>query len=160
MGLLAWSWVPVPVLLAWFGVPLAFADLRHRRLPDCLTLSAVPAFALLFTLLGTFGPDAGIAGRAFLGAGVFFGIHLLVHLIRPAALGGGDVKLSATVGAVAAAVSWPALMAVALGAMVGTALVAVVWRGPPGDDGVPHGPGMLGATWLATVLAGQGALFG
>ncbi|GAA2818332.1 prepilin peptidase [Crossiella cryophila] len=163
-GLLSWAWLPVPVVLAWLAVPLAAVDLRHRRLPDLFTLSAVPVFAVLITLAAVFGPDAGMAVRAGLGAALFFLTHLAVHLISPGSLGAGDVKLSASVGGLAAAVSWPALIVVTVLAGVVTVIADLVRRprvrAPPVHRGVPHGPGLLAATWLVTVLAGQGGVLG
>ena len=41
-GMPAW-WLPVPLLLAAFGVCLAAVDLAQRRLPDALTLACYPA---------------------------------------------------------------------------------------------------------------------
>jgi prepilin peptidase CpaA len=78
------------------GVVLAFAcvsDLRTRRIPNALTLSAV-AGALLFHLItgGMSAAGWSLAG-AFLGAGLFFPMFAL------RGMGAGDVKLLAAVGA-------------------------------------------------------------
>ncbi|MGW0517240.1 prepilin peptidase [Crossiella sp. NPDC003009] len=163
-GLLSWAWLPVPVALAWVAVPLAAVDIRHRRLPDVLTLTALPVFAVLVTLAAVLGPDGGMAIRAALGGALFFLTHLVVHLLSPGSLGAGDVKLSASLGAVAAAVSWPALIVVAAAAGTVTAVADLVRRlrvrAPPAPAGMPHGPGLLAATWLVTVLAGQGGVLG
>jgi len=134
-------WLPVPLLLAWLGVLLAAADLRCGRLPDALTLPAYPAVAVA---LWSAGADPG---RALGGCLVFLAAHLAVRRLRRSALGGGDVKLSGALGAVLGAVSWQALPVAAAVASAITLVVAVRWPA----DGLPHGPGLVGATWLTSV---------
>ena len=137
-------WLPVPLVLAWFGVLLTVTDLRHRRLPDALTLPAYPVVGVTLWLC-----DAD-PWRAVAGCVVFGGFHLLVRLVSPSAMGGGDVKLAGPLGAVLASVSWPALPLAAGLASAVTLVLGLWWRG----DGLPHGPGLLAATWLVAVSAG------
>lgn len=137
-------WLPVPLLLAWLGVLLTATDLRHRRLPDALTL---PAYPVVGAVLWLCGADLW---QALAGCLLFGGVHLLVRLVAPSAMGGGDVKLAGSLGAVLGAVSWLALPVAAVLASVIT-LVLGLWSRA---DGVPHGPGLLAATWLVAVSAG------
>ena len=77
-------------VLAWLVV-LCVYDIRERRLPNWLTVPG--ALAILAV--------AAMAGRgvpALLGAIGLAGLYLVVHLISPAAMGAGDVKLAAGVG--------------------------------------------------------------
>lgn len=153
-GALPGAWVPALLGLGWLGVALGAVDLVHRRLPDALTLPALPAALLL---LAPHGP--GAVARGLGGAGIAAGTHALVRWCAPRALGGGDVKLAAPLGAVLAAVSWAALAPAALLASLGTALVALVGvalRRVGRGDGVPHGPSMLLATWLVATVAATG----
>jgi leader peptidase (prepilin peptidase)/N-methyltransferase len=150
-------WFPVPLLLIWFAVLLAATDLRHRRLPDALTLPAYPALAAALALAAWGGGGWPLAAGAAAGAAGFLTVHAAVHAIRPNALGAGDVKLSGTVGAVLGAVGWPALVIAAWLAAVCTLVlrllttrrVATHWR-----DGIPHGPGLLAATCLMALFPG------
>lgn len=146
-GALPGRWVPVLLGLAWFGVAAGLVDLRHHRLPDALTLPALPVALLLLVPLGGAAVAWGAAGAA-----AAVGAHAAVHLYAPGALGAGDVKLAAPLGAVLAAVSWPALLLAAVLASVLTAVLGLVTcgRGP-----LPHGPSMLLAT---AVLAAAGAV--
>ncbi|QFZ22097.1 prepilin peptidase [Saccharothrix syringae] len=138
------EWLPLALLLAWLGVLLSAVDLRHRRLPDVLTL---PAWPLVGAALWWAGAEPR---RALAGGAVFFAGHLVVRLVAPSAMGGGDVKLAAPVGAVLASVSWLALPA---GAAVASAVtLALALRRRAG--GVPYGPGLLTAAWLAVASAG------
>jgi len=143
-------WCPVPLVLAWGGVLLGGADLVARRLPDALTL---PAYPLVAGLLGiaTFGAgNTDPLGRAALGALLWAGGYAAVRLVSPRALGGGDVKLAGSLGALTAATSWSGLLLAVLAASVLTATVALPAR-LLGYPEVPHGPAMLAAAWLVVV---------
>jgi leader peptidase (prepilin peptidase)/N-methyltransferase len=140
-------WLPLVLGLGWLLVACGAVDLAHHRLPDALTLPAVPAVLLLLVPLGF-----GAVLRAACGAGVLLGAHAVVHLVSPRALGAGDVKLAAPVGAVLAAVSWPAvLLGTVLAALISATLALILLR--RGRREVPHGPSMLGASWAVVALA-------
>jgi prepilin peptidase CpaA len=74
----------------------AVTDARTGRIPNALTLPALVGGLLLNAALhGTYGAVASIAGVVLAG-----GIPALLHRItRGAAIGGGDVKLFAALGA-------------------------------------------------------------
>ncbi|MDX3661933.1 A24 family peptidase [Streptomyces sp. ID05-26A] len=127
---------PSSFLLAWFGIVLAMIDLRHHRLPDALTLP-LGASLLLLQFHGL--------GAAVLSALVFGGAHLAVRRWRPALMGGGDVKLAFGLGA---ALPLPALLPAAILSSVVTLGVAALRH----RRAVPHGPGLLAATWALTTL--------
>jgi len=164
--------VPAVLGLGWLAVAAGAVDLRHRRLPNALT---VPAFPLALLLLLPVGPATVVRGAV--GAVVAAGVHLALHLVDRRALGAGDVKLAAPLGAVLAAVAWPALVLAAVVAAVCTVVHGAVraavrsavprvragtgegharagpaWGWRPGGSAVPHGPSMLLATWLVTVV--------
>ncbi|SFQ97791.1 leader peptidase (prepilin peptidase) / N-methyltransferase [Lentzea waywayandensis] len=127
---------PSSFLLAWFGIVLAMIDLRHHRLPDALTLP-LGAALLLLRFHGL--------GAAVLSALVFGGAHLAVRRFRPAFMGGGDVKLAFGLGA---ALPLPSLLPAAILSSAVTLVVAALRR----SRAVPHGPGLLAATWALTTL--------
>src|SRR2546430_2437002 len=56
----AWPgwWLPLPLVVTALAVPLVMADLRHRRLPDVLTMPAYPLVGLAGALCppGRAGP--------------------------------------------------------------------------------------------------------
>ncbi|MEU0884474.1 A24 family peptidase [Lentzea sp. NPDC005914] len=127
---------PSSYLLAWFGIVLAATDLRHHRLPDALTL---PLGALLLLL------QFHRLGAAALTALLFGGAHLAIRRVRPALMGGGDVKLAAALGAT---LTLPSLLPAAILSSAVTLAMAAVKR----SRRVPHGPGLLAATWALTTL--------
>ncbi|WP_328397106.1 A24 family peptidase [Nocardia sp. NBC_00416] len=156
---------------AWCGV-LSISDLRTRRLPNSLT---VPGAATVLGYAALTGQCAA-AGR---GAVLLAAPYLLVHLLRPAALGAGDVKLAVGLGAAAglgggqvwvwSAFAAPLCTAAAgLGVLIGHRAGSRRYGGEPllgrragprparaPDDraaAVPHGPSMCAATLLGLTL--------
>jgi leader peptidase (prepilin peptidase)/N-methyltransferase len=147
--------LPVPAALSWLALVLIATDLRHRRLPNALTLPAYPAAALLITVAAFAGPGPSVLVRAGSAAAALLVVHAAVHLAAPAQLGAGDVKLAGVVGAVLGAVSWPAVL---LGTIVAAAVTAVLAVTNRGD--APHGPGLLLGALLVAVFPAAGALAG
>jgi leader peptidase (prepilin peptidase)/N-methyltransferase len=148
-GLPLW-WCPVPLILGWAGVLLGGADLVTRRLPDALTLPAYPLVAVLLGAASIGSADDALLLRAAAGALLWAGGYATVRLIAPGAIGGGDVKLAGSLGALTAATSWPGLILAVLAASALTAVVAVparMWGYPD----VPHGPAMLTAAWVVVL---------
>ena len=129
-GRLPTAWLPAVLGLGWLGVAAGLVDARHRRLPDTLVVPAT-----CFAPLSLLPMGLGAVGRGLLGAVAAVLGYGLVHLLRPAALGLGDVKLAAPLGAVLGAASWSALAIAAVLAAVITGLVALLrlclGRGPP-----------------------------
>jgi leader peptidase (prepilin peptidase)/N-methyltransferase len=132
-------------VVLWMGVLSAY-DLRQRRLPNWLTL---PGAGVI--LLG-----AAVGGRgwpALAGAAALALAYLLVHVVAPAAMGAGDVKLALGLGALTGCFGAAVWFLAALGAPLLTALwgaVAVLRRSGPT---VPHGPSMCVASAGAVALA-------
>jgi leader peptidase (prepilin peptidase) / N-methyltransferase len=153
-GNLPWWWLPVPLLVAWLAVPLTVVDLKHRRLPNTLTLTAYPATAAAVTLAAT---QSGwhTAASALLGATLLGLTYLTVHHLSPSTMGGGDVKLSGTQGAIMGAVGLPAvLVGTTLAALLTLTLNAIVPRHKrhQWQSGIPHAPALLAATYVVATF--------
>ena len=138
----------VAVMLVWLST-LSCYDIRERRLPNLLTLPGA----------GVILPAAAFAGcgvPALAGAGALTGVYLLVHLVAPAAMGAGDVKLAIGLGGLAGCFGVDVWFLAALAAPLLTALWALgvrVSTGAKGVASVPHGPSMCLATAGAAGLA-------
>lgn len=147
-----WWWLPVPLALGWLGVLLTITDLAQHRLPDVLTLPAYPVTAVLLVVAGCGSSDQEFVWRAAAGVVLWAGGYAAVRLVAPSALGGGDVKLAGTLGALTAAVSWSGLL---LAMTVATVLTAVAAAAAAafGRRDVAHGPAMLGSAWLVVLAA-------
>lgn len=131
-------------VLAWF-VALTVYDIRQRRLPNALTL---PGAAVVLAV-------AVVTGRgvpAIVGALALALLYLGVHLVAPAGMGAGDVKLAVGVGALTGSFGADAWVLAALGAPVLTVVWAVIVAFRGGDSTVPHGPSMCVAAVVAVAL--------
>jgi leader peptidase (prepilin peptidase)/N-methyltransferase len=139
------AWLLVAWLVAVWLVALSRYDLRERRLPNLLTLPGAAVILLAGTVTGR-----GVA--ALTGAAALGGVYLVVHLIAPAALGGGDVKLAIGLGGLAGSFGVEVWFLSALAAPLLTALCGLVGM-LRGVRTVPHGPSMCLSTACAVSLA-------
>jgi leader peptidase (prepilin peptidase) / N-methyltransferase len=136
-----------PALAGMMLVPAAAAaatDWRTHRVPDLLV-----AFALVPALVAVLLVDDRIhlLASVVMGAAVMAVPLLVVHLAAPAAMGFGDVKLAAALGAVLGV--WdPTLGVPALAVAAGLTLLAAVGRR---RTAMPFAPGLV--TGAAAALA-------
>lgn len=159
LALLAGRFAGQPDLLAFsylgvLGVALATIDLAVQRLPDRLTL---PAFPVLITLLAV-GAMVEHQGsqlvRALLGGAGLAATYLLLALLRPGQLGGGDVKLAGLAGLALGWLGWSALilggaLGFLLAGLVSAAMVAA--RRATLRSEISYGPYLLGGALLAAL---------
>jgi leader peptidase (prepilin peptidase) / N-methyltransferase len=140
-----WAAAPAAVLLVAL-VPVVVIDLRHRLIPDLVVL---PGAALAMAAAVAADPGRWWApGAAALGAAGFL---LLPWLVRPAAMGLGDVKLALLIGAalgasVVAALAVAFAAAAALGAVLAARFGARARR-----MAVPFGPFLAGGAVVGLV---------
>jgi leader peptidase (prepilin peptidase)/N-methyltransferase len=132
-------------VLAWF-VGLSWYDVRQRRLPNWLTVPGAVAILACAAAL-----DHGAAAGA--GAASLFAIYLALHLVTPTAMGAGDVKLAAGIGALTGSFGVDVWLLAALGAPLLTAGWALVASFRSVEHTVPHGPSMCVTAAAVTALA-------
>src|SRR5512144_573211 len=111
------GWIGLGAAVAWL-VALTAYDVRQRRLPNALTLPGAAAVLVVAAL-------AGRGTSALLGGVALAALYLLVHLVAPAAMGAGDVKLALAVGAMTGAFGTDAWVIAAVGAPLLTAVWGV-----------------------------------
>jgi len=150
---LTWD-LPAYLFLASITVPLAVIDLRTLRLPNIVTLTAYPVVAVLLLLPAAIDARWSDYGRAALAGVALLALYVVLHLVNPAGMGLGDVKLSGSLGALLGWISWNALLwgAVAgflLAAVAGLVLISLRRAGRKSE--LPFGPWMLAGAWLATL---------
>jgi len=125
---------------------IAVEDLRHHRIRNRHVL-ALAALAAGSVAIAAAGGDSAMAGRAALGALLGAAPLATVWGMQPGRIGGGDVKLAATLGALVGAINpWRAVAAVGLGLV--WSLVVARSRRP---QRVALGPGMVAATFVVLV---------
>jgi leader peptidase (prepilin peptidase)/N-methyltransferase len=132
-------------VLAWLTA-LSVFDICERRLPNWLTLPGAVVVLAVAAATGRGVP-------AVLGAVGLAGLYLVVHLVAPAAMGAGDVKLAVGVGALTGAFGYDVWVLAAVGAPLLTAIWALVALSRRSSSTVPHGPSMCIATLAASALA-------
>lgn len=150
---------PDVLAFGFFGVlavALAAIDIAVQRLPDRLTLPAYPILITLLTGAAIVGHDFAALLRALLAGLALAGVFLLLALIRPGQLGGGDIKLAGVAGLALGWLGWPILIAgVALGfvlsAIAGVALLAA--RRVTLHSAMCFGPFLLAGALLAMLAA-------
>lgn len=135
----------IAIVLLWMSALTGY-DIRQCRLPNWLTL---PGFGAIVT-------GALVSGRvssALAGGAALATVYLLVHLVSPAAMGAGDVKLALGVGALTGCFGVGVWFLAAVGAPVLTGVVGTAARLGWSVRTVPHGPSMCLASAAAIGLA-------
>jgi leader peptidase (prepilin peptidase)/N-methyltransferase len=135
----------IGLVLVWMAA-LSHYDVRQRLLPNRLT---IPGFAAI-TLAAV---DAGHGRTALAGAAVLATVYLLVHLLAPAAMGAGDVKLALGMGALTGCFGADVWLLAAIGAPLLTVVIGTAARIIWSARTVPHGPSMCVASVAAVGLA-------
>lgn len=133
---------------------VALGDLHSRRIPNYLVLIGT-ALVMVGAILGN------QVRSALLGGGILFGAYLLTRLFCTG-IGGGDIKVSFPMGALAGMYGEDAWIVAALGALCTTALVGLVVQGvnryknaedsdtEPTPMALPHGTFM--SLWTGGIL--------
>ncbi|QEW00318.1 prepilin peptidase [Microbacterium caowuchunii] len=154
------GWVPVLLVLAYAGfavlsLVLAVVDLRFHRLPNRLVLPAYPVALILLGVAAIAGGDPGAIGRAVLGGLLVFTFYLLLRMLQPGGIGGGDVKLAGLVGVLLGFAGWEALaIGVFSGFLCGGlySMVAIAARRADRRTRVAFGPWMLLGAWIGLAV--------
>ena len=133
-------------------IPVTVIDLRHRIIPDAVTLPLLGIALCASFLPGDTTPFQSVAG-VVAGGGTLMAMGWLGKVIfrKGDAMGGGDVKLLAAVGAL-----WGpkiALLTIFFGAVAGTIGVGVLLaiKRMPEDRRIPFGPFLALGLWVAVL---------
>jgi leader peptidase (prepilin peptidase)/N-methyltransferase len=149
----------LPAYLVFFASLLAISviDFEHKIIPNRIVYPTILVCLPLLALAALVDGDVDRLGRAVLGGAVAWVLLLLVHLVSPAGMGFGDVRLAFVLGLMLGWLSFSHVVAglflgFVLGAVVGLGLVVVAGRSR--KDAVPFGPFLAGGAALA-VLVGR-----
>ena len=143
--------------LGALGVALGAVDVAVHRLPDRLTLPAYPVLIALLGVTAAIGHDGGALVRALLASVALSAAYLLLALLRPGQLGGGDIKLAGLLGLGLGWLGWAAVIAGAVLAFVLTAVVSLALlaaRRISLRGEICFGPFMLSGALLAILASG------
>jgi leader peptidase (prepilin peptidase) / N-methyltransferase len=137
------------------GARLAWIDARTHLLPNRIIFPWYPAALVLLSAA------AGIAGqwptvlRLVLAGAALFVFYLALHLVQPAGMGLGDVKLAGILGMYLGFLGWEHLLLATLftfvlGGLFGVALILA--RRATRKSSIPFGPFMVVGTAAALAL--------
>ncbi|TWX38611.1 prepilin peptidase [Frigoribacterium sp. ACAM 257] len=168
-----WPWTAVPteaaplvaallelvafLWLAGASVALAIIDVEHHRLPDAIVL---PSYVVGLVLLGA---SSALSGewdallRGVVGMAALFVFYLALALVKPGAMGLGDVKLAGVLGLWLGWLGWGELVVGAFAAFLLGGLFSVVLlatRRAQRTGGIPFGPWMLAGAWVGVLVGG------
>ena len=155
------SWPePMVALVVWaglLGVALGAVDLVHHRLPDALTLPAIPITLLLIGVTEFAAPTTGSMVTALIVAAVLGAAFWALSAMVPRAMGLGDVKLVPSLALMTGYVSVAAgvlavVIAFVLGALV--AVLGMLSRRLSLGSAIPFGPFLLAGCWLVLAFPG------
>ena len=143
--------------LAAISVALTFIDLDTHRLPNAVVLPAYLVAGVAFTAVALLEGEWDAFLRAAIGMSALYAFYLALRLIRPAGMGGGDVKLAGVLGIYLGWLGWGALVVGAFAAFLlgGVFGIALIVAGRAGRrTAIPFGPWMIAGAWVG-ILAGQ-----
>lgn len=148
--------LPALCYLAAVGVPLAFIDARHKRLPDLLTLPSYPVALALLAVAAPF-VHSGVRHLVYglIGMAAVWLVFVLQAFVYPAGIGWGDVKLSGLIGLYLGWFGVSTLLAGIIGGYLLAALAGIgliVARRATRKSQIPFGPFMIAGA-LAVLLA-------
>lgn len=155
LGALACSLLILACLaFLYYGSRLAVADAREHLLPDRFTLPLNTVVLVGCIAAALVSGRAPVAGRVVVCAAIATAAFLAVHLISPATLGFGDVKLVPALGGITGLLSWGhpvlAFVLAILVAGVHALIVMVVKRDRKAH--IAFGPALLVGTTIALCL--------
>lgn len=159
-GATSFSWVAVTVAYLYFAsitIALALIDLDTHRLPNAIVLPSYLVVGALFVLACLLGADWAALLRAAIGGAILYVFYFVLRLIRPAGMGGGDVKLAGVVGMCLAWLGWTQLIVGAFAAFLlgGVfSLALLLTRRAGRRTAIPFGPWILAGAWVG-ILAGD-----
>ena len=143
------------LVLSFVLLTVAVIDIRHRIIPDVLSLGLLGAGLLVSPWNSCLGTSSGEkVGTSLIGAGAAFAVMFALawggeKVFKKEALGGGDIKLMAAVGAF---LGWRgAFVALFLGSLAGTvaAVVGMATGRLRRGDYLPFGPFLALGSWAS-----------
>lgn len=139
-------------------VTLGAVDVVHHRLPDAITLPALPVAAAGVLVTAVLAPDSGSLLSAALAAVVLWALFAGIARVSPRSMGRGDVKLMPTLGLLMGYLSPGAVLVgllVAFGTGSAVALAGLAARQVRLTSAIPLGPYLLFGCWLVLLFPGS-----
>lgn len=128
------------LIFCWILLCLAFIDIKHQLLPDCLTLGLL----WLGLIANTENSFINLSNAVLSAAGAYLTLWLLIQIYylctKKVGMGNGDFKLFAAFGAW---FGWQSLLPILLSASIMGSIVGLIYLGMSGkskNTPIPFGP--------------------
>lgn len=146
--------LPAMLYLGALSVALSLIDVDVHRLPNAIVLPAYPVSLALLAPAAALDSRWSDLLRGLAGGTILFVIFLLLALVKPGAMGFGDVKLVGVLGLYLGWEGWGTLLVGAflpflVGGAVGVAMM--VGSGAGRNSPIPFGPFLLLGALVAVV---------
>lgn len=146
-------WV-VPAYLAFVAtsILLTVTDVDTQLIPNRMLLRGGGIAGGLLVVGGLLASEPGSVARSLLGAAAYFVVMLVLALLARGALGFGDVKLAALLGAFTAYLGWGFMILAGVSGFIiagVVALVLLVLRLARRTDHIAFGPFMVAGAFVA-----------
>lgn len=146
----------VPATFFITAVPLAVHDLWTGRMPNRLVAVSGVSTSGAVLVDALWRQQWESALTSLLGAAGFLVFYVLLYILAPGQLGGGDVKLAVVAGAVLGWSGWPSplygLFLIFL-VSLGVHFIGLIWDKRRKTGGThPHGPAIVVATFLTAMV--------
>lgn len=153
-----WATLVLVVAYLYFAsvsIALTLIDIDTHRLPNAIVLPSYVVAAALLASASAMSGDWEALLRAGIGMVSLYAFYFALRLIRPAGMGGGDVKLAGVVGLFLGYAGWAplaigAFAAFVLGGIYGVALM--ILRRAGRTSAIPFGPWMIAGAWLGLLV--------
>lgn len=157
------SWVVVPFCVCFAALlVVSVIDVQHYRIPDRIVFPALALSLPLIVVVSLGYGDADAIVHALIGAAAYFLLLFLAHLVYPAGMGFGDVKLALLMGLF---LGWIApdgiraftlvLFALMIGCLLGVLVGGVLALVRRKNAAFPFGPALAASTVLAVLFSQQ-----
>jgi leader peptidase (prepilin peptidase)/N-methyltransferase len=151
-----WTFMIIKIISLIILVPITFIDLSHYIIPDSFTLWGLAIGILVSFLPGNPTPLNMLYGIAAGGGSLYaLGIFGEIAFKKGEAMGGGDIKLMAFLGAVW---GWEiAFMTIIFGSVLGavSSIPLFILKRMPQERRIPFGPFLAAGMWIAVLWGKQ-----
>ena len=157
------SWVVVPFLVLFSALlVVSVIDIERYRIPDRVVFPALALSLPLIVLVSFVEGASKSISFALIGAATYFILLFIAHLVYPAGMGFGDVKLALLMGLFIGWIAPDAIRAVTLvlfALMIGCVIGVVIGGGLAlvrrKNAAFPFGPALAASTVIAVLFSQQ-----
>lgn len=135
-------------VFACSSVILTIGDLKNLRLPNRAIGATLGSTIALFVAAAVAAADASSLLRALACGGGYLAVFILLYILRPLSIGGGDVKFAPVLGVMTGWISLDVALLVTPFAVAALTAVTTVCQRSRGHVNFAFGPVLIGAAWV------------